>query len=139
MIEKTIADWHRLTEQVLPGGLDELLADDVVFHSPVVHTPQVGKAVTAMYLQGALYALAEGKPISESKFEYVREILDGNNAMLEFRTEIDGIEVNGIDIIQCNDQGQISDFKVMIRPLKAVNTVHQKMMAMLEQMKAQSA
>lgn len=139
MIEKAIADWHKLTEQQLPGGLDALLADDVVFHSPIVHTPQVGKALTTMYLQGALWVLAEGKPISESKFEYVREILDGHHAMLEFRTEIDGIEINGIDIISCNDDGKITDFKVMIRPLKAMNLVHQKMMAMLEQMKAQSA
>lgn len=138
MIKKTIADWHKLTEQQLPGGLDELLADDVVFYSPVVHKPQHGKALTAMYLQGALYALAEGKPISESKFEYVREIVDGNNAMLEFRTEIDGIEVNGIDIIQCDDAGRIREFKVMIRPLKAINIVHQKMMAMLQQMQATS-
>ncbi len=128
MIEKTIARWHELLETNDQSILDELLADDVTFHSPVVHTPQEGKEITKLYLASASNVLGNGD------FRYAREVLDGNNAVLEFVTEVDGIHINGVDMIRCNDAGQIVDFKVMIRPLKAINLLHKKMGEMLQQL-----
>lgn len=122
----TLKTWHQLMQNRDVDGLDDLLADDAVFHSPVVHTPQEGKAITKAYLGAAFHVLGN------DQFEYLREIVDGNNAVLEFRTELDGIVINGIDMIQWDDAGRIRDFKVMVRPLKAVNKLHEKMAAMLE-------
>jgi len=143
MIESTIAKWHRFLRGELPGGLDELLHDDVVFYSPVVFTPQRGKEVTKMYLQaagatlgdGAAPGSAPGTPIVGGKFRYVGEVMGGNRAVLEFETEMAGKYVNGVDIITCDDTGKIVEFKVMIRPLQAINAVHDAMRAMLEQMR----
>jgi hypothetical protein len=118
--------WHEVARTRNVAGLDALLADDVVFHSPVVHTPQVGKKVTALYLGAAFQVF-----FNES-FRYVREIAGPRDAALEFQVEIEGIAVNGIDLIKWNDAGQIVEFKVMIRPLKAINLIHQKMAAMLQ-------
>jgi hypothetical protein len=118
--------WHDLVRTRNVKGLDSLLADEVVFHSPVVHTPQVGKALTALYLAAAFHVF-----FNES-FRYVREIVAANDAALEFQVEIEGIAVNGIDLIKWNDAGRIVEFKVMIRPLKAINLIHQKMAAMLQ-------
>ena len=118
--------WHDLVRTRNVAGLDTLLADDVVFHSPVVHTPQVGKAITALYLAAAFHVF-----FNES-FRYVREIVGPRDAALEFQVEIDGVAVNGIDLIAWNDAGRIVEFKVLIRPLKAVNLIHQKMAAMLQ-------
>lgn len=109
-----------------PSGLDALLADDVVFHSPVVHSPQQGRKLTAWYLAAAF------RVFSKAEFRYVREIVGATDAMLEFETEIDGVQVNGVDIIRWNESGRIVDFKVMLRPLKAINLIHQRMAAMLE-------
>jgi hypothetical protein len=125
----TIAAWHDLVRRRSADGLDALLADDVVFHSPVVHTPQVGKPLTTMYLSAALLVLAN------DSFRYVREVVGTHDAALEFQAEIDGISVNGVDLIRWNDEGRIVDFKVMVRPLKAVNLLHAQMRAMLEAMK----
>ena len=118
--------WHELVRTRDGRGLDALLADDVVFHSPVVHTPQVGKAITARYLTAAFHVF-----FNES-FRYVREIVGPHDAALEFQVEIDGIAVNGIDLIKWNDAGRIVEFKVLIRPLKAINLIHQKMAALLQ-------
>ncbi|HBT56291.1 MAG TPA: hypothetical protein DEA92_03985, partial [Pseudomonas sp.] len=96
----------------------------------VVHTPQVGKPITTLYLSAAFKTLNE-----PGHFKYLREVVDGNNAVLEFQTEIDGITINGIDMIQWNDEGKIVDFKVMVRPLKAVNAIHAAMGRMLEAIK----
>lgn len=125
----TIAAWHDLVRRRSADGLDALLSDDVVFHSPIVHTPQVGKAVTTMYLTAALHVIAN------DTFRYVREVIGPRDAALEFQAEIDGISVNGIDLIRWDDTGRIMDFKVMVRPLKAVNLLHAQMRAMLESMK----
>ena len=119
-------EWHRIVRERDPDGLDDLLADDVVFHSPVVHTPQSGKPITAMYLAAAVIVL--GQP----SFRYVREIVGATEAVLEFVVDIDSIEVNGVDLIRWNEQGRIVDFKVMVRPLKAINLIHQKMAAVLQ-------
>ena len=118
--------WHEVARTRNVAGLDALLADEVVFHSPVVHTPQVGKMITRLYLGAAFQVF-----FNES-FRYVREIVGPRDAALEFQVEIDGIAVNGIDLIKWNDAGQIVEFKVMIRPLKAINLIHQKMAAMLQ-------
>lgn len=120
-----IATWHHLVQTGDPSGLDRLLADDAVFISPIVHSPQHGKALAKAYLSAAF------KVFFNPSFRYVREILGPTDAMLEFETEVDGILVNGVDIIKWNDAGQIIEFKVMIRPLKAVNVIHERMGAML--------
>jgi len=121
--------WHEVVRSRDMAQLDALLADDVVFHSPVVHTPQRGKAITRMYLMGAMHVL------NTEHFRYEREIVGERDVLLEFVTELDGLQVNGVDLIRFNDAGQIIDFKVMVRPLKAVNAVHQKMGEMLQRLK----
>ena len=129
MIDDVIARWHRYMDGELPGGLDELLADDVVFYSPVVFTPQRGKEITTLYLTGAAQVLGG------DSFRYTKEVLAGDTAVLEFETSIEGKYVNGVDIIRCDDSGRIVEFRVMIRPLQAINLVHQQMGAMLDKMK----
>ncbi|MEM7535253.1 MAG: nuclear transport factor 2 family protein [Chloroflexota bacterium] len=127
-IPAVIQTWHEIIKTRDPADLDTILADEVVFHSPVVHTPQVGKQITMLYLSAAAQVLGG------EQFEYVREVYGEHDAILEFETDLDGIHLNGVDMIRWNDDGQIVDFKVMVRPLKAVNKVHQMMGAMLAQM-----
>jgi hypothetical protein len=155
MIEPVIEKWHAHLRGELPGGLDELLDDDVVFFSPIVYTPQEGKALTSMYLQAASQTLpgdgaaalassdsdgalasagSDGPSDRPGRFRYTKEVLAGDTAVLEFETSVEGTYVNGVDIIRCNDQGRIVEFRVMLRPLKAVNLVHAQMKAMLESM-----
>lgn len=141
MIEEVVAKWHQYMRGQLEGGLDALLADDCVFYSPIVFTPQVGKDITKMYLMAAGQTLPGDKPsedTSESskdgKFRYVKEVMSGNTAVLEFETTVEGKYANGVDIITCNADGLISEFKVMFRPLQAINAVHRQMGAMLEKM-----
>jgi hypothetical protein len=117
--------WHNIVRDRDARGLADLLAADVVFHSPVLHTPQVGKAITTKYLTAALHVFFN------DTFRYVREVIGEHDAVLEFETEIDGIIVNGVDMIKWNSEGKITEFKVMIRPLKAINLIHQKMGEML--------
>jgi hypothetical protein len=117
--------WHQLVATRNAGGLDSLLAEQVVFYSPVVHTPQIGKTITKQYLAAAF------RVFFNESFRYVREVVGSSDAVLEFQVEIDGISVNGVDMIKWNEAGQIVEFKVMLRPLKAVNLIHQKMAAML--------
>ena len=110
--------------------LARLVAQDAVFHSPVVHTPQEGRALVVSYLSAAAATLGQGE------FRYVRELVDGQNVMLEFPCVLDGIQVNGVDIIHFDEAGKIADFKVMIRPIKAVNKVWEMMAAQLEKASA---
>ena len=123
--------WHEHFANKDGTGLRDQIAEDAVFHSPVVHTPQAGKPLVVAYLSAADIVLAN------DSFRYVREIVDEskNMAMLEFELELDGIQVNGVDIISWNDEGKIQDFKVMVRPLKAINKVWEEMGKMLETMK----
>ncbi len=125
MTEHPLDRWHRMVRDHDPSGLHELLAEDVVFYSPVVHTPQQGRAVTAMYLTAAF------EVFFNPTFRYVREIVGPSNAMLEFETDIDGVLVNGVDIIRWNEASLIAEFKVMVRPLKAIQLIHQRMAALL--------
>lgn len=113
--------WHRMVADHDSQALDDLLADDAVFHSPVVHTPQVGRKLTAMYLRAAMHLLGN------ANFRYLNEWSAERSAVLEFEATIDGIQVNGVDMIDWNADGQITCFKVMVRPLKAVNLMHQLM------------
>ena len=124
MIDDVIARWHRYMDGELPGGLDELLADDVVFYSPVVFTPQRGKEITTAYLSAASRALGGGEG---GTFRYTKEVLSGDTAVLEFETSVEGKYVNGVDIITSDDTGRIVEFRVMIRPLQAIQAVHEQM------------
>ncbi len=128
MDSSPLAVWHQLVESGEMTGLENLLADDVVFHSPVVFTPQEGKELTLMYLTAAFHVLGG------DEFVYTREVVNERDAVLEFKALVDGIEVNGVDMIGWNEEGLINDFKVMVRPLKAFNLLHQKMREMLSAM-----
>lgn len=126
MANRGLDNWHR----VLAGGnrpqdLAAIIREDAVFHSPVVHTPQAGREKVVGYLAAA------GVVLNTDKFRYVREFAEGNHALLEFVTELDGIHINGVDIITFDDDGLIADFKVMVRPLKAINKVWELMGAQL--------
>jgi len=144
-IDQVIEKWHAHLRGQLPGGLDELLDDDVVFYSPIVYTPQEGKAITKLYLQAAGQTLPgddaggtekgadEAKP---GRFRYTKTVTSGDTAVLEFETSVDGTYVNGVDIMRCNAAGRIVEFRVMIRPLQAINLVHAQMKATLERMQS---
>jgi len=147
-IHRCVENWHRHLRGELPGGLDALLADDVVFLSPIVFSPQHGRALTKLYLNAAYSTIGEGSKQSAaadpnekraSKFRYTKQILSGHQAALEFETELSGKYVNGIDILTCDDAGLITEFKVMVRPLQAINLLHQQMAAMLKQMQGARA
>jgi len=139
MIKENIKKWHDHIKGEFPGGFDELLADDVIFYSPIVFSPQKGKDLTTLYLMAAGNTFggdqSKDGTLQESSFKYTKEVLDGNQAILEFETQIDGKYVNGVDIITFNSEGKISEFKVMIRPLQAVNIIHEKMQEILKQFK----
>ena len=122
--------WHRYVETRDVALLDDVLADDVVFRSPVVHTPQQGKKITTAYLAAALTAL-DGGDGEEGRFGYVGQLVDGHRALLEFRTRVGEIEVHGVDLLTVDDEGRIVEFTVMVRPLKAVHAVWDAMGALL--------
>ena len=122
--------WHKVALSKDPAAISAVLHEDCVFESPVVHTPQLGKAITAKYLAAA------GFTLGNDSFRYVGEWHRENSSILEFTAEIDGIKINGIDMISCDDDGLVTHFKVMVRPLKAVNMLHQKMGEMLGAMSA---
>jgi SnoaL-like domain len=121
MIPPTIERWEHVVKSRDLDLLDQLLADDVVFESPVVHTPQVGRAITRAYLAAALQVL------NSPEFRYIRRWFGEQSAVLEFETRLAGLTINGVDIINRNSEDRINRFKVMIRPLKAINAVHQAM------------
>ena len=124
-MQTVLEKWHDIARTRDASGLADLLANDIVFFSPVVHTPQIGKTITTMYLTAALHVFGN------DSFRYIREVVGENDAVLEFETEIDGIIVNGVDMIKWNADSQIIEFKVMVRPLKGINVIHEKMAARL--------
>ena len=138
-----IEKWHDIMKNPGPNiteKLDDLLHDDVIFYSPVVFTPQKGKEITKLYLSaaGGVFSSNKDKEQSkpkESKFRYTKELIYANHACLEFETEINCIYVIGIDLITWNDENKITEFKVLVRPLQAVNTLHQMMGEMLDKLK----
>ena len=103
-------------------ALWDLLDPDAVFESPVVHTPQRGRDIAFKYLASAEQVLGGGG------LRYIGEWRNATGAVLEFETEIEGVRINGVDIITLSDDGaRITNFKVMIRPLKAINLLHRLM------------
>ena len=121
-----IHKWHEVVNSDDLNALDNLIAEGAIFSSPVVFTPMEGKEITMMYLHAA------GQSFNMEKFKYTKEIHDDMNSVLEFETCIDEISVNGVDMIEWNEEGKISNFKVMIRPFKAVQKVQEKMVEALE-------
>jgi hypothetical protein len=117
----TIARWREVAETGDEAALEALLSEEVVFFSPVVHTPQRGKAITAKYLNAAFHVLFN------PTFRYVGEWRAESSAVLEFVTEIEGVEIDGVDMISWGPDGRITEFKVMARPLKAINLLHRLM------------
>ena len=130
MYQKTLEIWHEMLDKQDPSRISEILAEDAVMISPVVHTPQRGKKVTSMYLTGAFHVL------SNDTFKYVSENFNQKSAVLEFTTTVDGIEINGVDMLTFNSDGLITEFKVMVRPLQAMNMLHQKMGEMLQELQS---
>ena len=124
-MNSNLETWHSIILKQDKEKLSKILVDDVVFYSPVVHTPQKGKEIVFMYLSAAFVVFFN------DTFKYVREVVNETETLLEFEVEIDGIIVNGIDMISWNSDGKIINFKVMLRPLKAVNLIHQKMAELL--------
>lgn len=127
-MQHPVEQWHHILEHRDAAGLDAWLHDDVVFYSPVVHRPQEGKFLTTLYLSAALQVFVN------DSFRYVRQVVGDRDAVLEFMVEIDGISVNGVDMISWDENGQVISFKVMVRPLKAMQLIHQKMAEMLSQL-----
>ena len=122
----TIERWHQIVKAKDPVGLAAILSDDAVFESPVVHTAQLGKAITLNYLMAALRVL------NNDSFTYLNEWQGPKSAVLEFQSNVEGVIVNGVDIISWNEAGLITHFKVMVRPLKAMNKLHDMMARMLQ-------
>jgi hypothetical protein len=118
--------WHEGLTSNDPKLLDEILDESCVFTSPIVFKPIEGKEMSKLYLMGA------GQTFDMDRFEYVRELVDGLDSVLEFETYIGDISVNGVDIIRWNDEGKIIDFKVMIRPLQAIGALQKKMSEALD-------
>ncbi len=125
IVPETIRRWHRIALEKRAEDLRGILAEDCVFESPVVHTPQQGRDICEKYLRGALSVL------NTEHFRYGGEWYGATSAVLEFFSEVDGVKINGVDIISWNADGQITYFKVMVRPLKAINKLHEKMGAYL--------
>ena len=121
--------WHQGLKSQDQEFLDEILDDSCVFTSPIVFKPIEGKMMSKLYLMGA------GKTFDMNRFEYVRELVDGLDTVLEFETYIDDISVNGVDIIRWTEEGRIVDFKVMIRPLQAIGALQKKMSEALDSFK----
>jgi ketosteroid isomerase-like protein len=124
-MDDPIERWHAFLVTRESAILDGLLAEDVVFESPVVFTPQRGKAIVTAYLRAATQLLGV------ESFRYRNTWRSESSAVLEFEVVLDAIAVNGVDIIAWNHDGRITQFKVMLRPLQAVNIVHAKMREML--------
>jgi ketosteroid isomerase-like protein len=129
MSKDNLERWYAFVRDHDEKALSDMLHDDCVFHSPILHTPQEGKALTYMYLSAAGKVLTEG-----GQFAYVGEWLSEDGAVIEFNTVIDGIKIDGIDMITWDADGRITDFKVMLRPMKAIEKVRDQMFAMLQQM-----
>ena len=128
--QQALEKWHEVAANgSKPEDLAAIMREDAVFHSPVVHTPQRGRPIVVAYLAAA------GQTLGNDSFRYVREVVGDGTAVLEFTTEMGGIHVNGIDMIAFDEDGLITDFKVMVRPLKAVNKVWEMMAAQLERQK----
>ena len=143
-IHDVLDRWHQHLKGQLPGGLDALLHEDCIFLSPVVFSPQRGREISKLYLSAAANVLPGDEAASapatnddeHGKFRYMKKIAQGHHAMLEFETMVGEVSVNGVDIITCDDDGWITEFKVMMRPYKALDAVREQMAAMMEKLAA---
>ena len=125
-MQNPISKWHDVVRNQDNNLLKSILADNIIFYSPVVFTPQKGRDLTFLYL------MAAAQVFNNKSFTYTKEIINENHATLEFELIINGIEINGIDLITWNEAGLIVEFKVFIRPLQGVNVIHKMMQQMLE-------
>ena len=136
MIERVIERWHEYLRGDLPGGLDDLLDDNVVFYSPIVHTPQGARrspsSTSKLQPRPCRRPNSPTAATADQRFRYTKQVLAGDTAVLEFETSVRGKYVNGVDIIRCNAAGRIVEFRVMVRPLQAVHIVHEQMKTMIE-------
>jgi len=139
LIEDVYKKWHLVLRGEL--DIDEILHPECIFWSPVLFHPQKGRELTKMYLSAASLVFpgdeaqdtkSEKNESASTSFHYTKRVLDGYHAVLEFETSIDGLLVNGVDIITCDDSGLIVEFKVMIRPRQALEKVREQMMSMIE-------
>ncbi|MEY8017493.1 nuclear transport factor 2 family protein [Mycobacterium sp. HUMS_12744610] len=126
MIER----WIEIVDTGRTDELRDLLAEDAVFLSPAVFTPQEGRDKAVAYLAAA------AKLFSGNGFRYIEKWYAERSAVLEFVADVDGIHVNGIDMIHWNDDGKITSVKVMLRPLKALQAVIPEMGRLLQQPEA---
>ena len=129
---KMLNKWHTMIKSKQVDQVSTLLADNVTLFSPVIHSPIQGKKMVSMYLTAAFHTFLNGT------FNYNREFSGDNSAVLEFSLNIQGIEINGIDMITWNDESKITEFKVMIRPYKALNMINDQMTAMLATLQQQA-
>jgi hypothetical protein len=127
-VDAALARWHSVVEHRAAAAIPSLLADDVVFRSPAVHTPQRGRPVVTAYLTAALRVLGP-------ELEYHREWRRSDSVVLEFTTEVAGMAVHGVDMITWGEDGRITDFTVMVRPAKGLEALVERMGAELEQMR----
>ena len=127
-MKEVISNWHNVVKHHDKKLLKTMLDKDAVFYSPILFKPQKGRKMVMAYL------LAAAKMFEHANFHYVKEVTSGREAVLEFNAEIDGLTIDGVDIITCNEEGLITEFKVMLRPLKAIEKVGEKMKAQLESM-----
>jgi hypothetical protein len=118
---ETLTRWHQVVEAKDPALLDDLLADEAVFRSPAVHTPQEGKELTTSYLRAAMVVIGP-------TLTYQHEWYDDGSAILEFTAELDGLTVHGIDMIRWGADGRITEFTVMVRPFKALQKLMELML-----------
>ena len=128
-MENPIVKWHEVVKNRDYNLLESILADDIIFYSPVVYTPQKGKQLALQYL------MAASEVFNSSSFKYDKEVIGRSNASLEFSLTLDNTDINGIDLISWDESGKILEFKVFIRPLQGVNMIHKLMQGMLESFK----
>ena len=118
-MNETLSRWHEFVATQDAGILDEILAEEVKFHSPFVWKPKEGKAMTIRILTTVTTVFED--------FRYVREIIDGQNFALEFEARVGALTLRGVDLIQPGEDGKIVDFEVMVRPANALQALGMEM------------
>lgn len=113
------------------AAIEAMLADNVVFTSPVAFKPYPGKPITAAILRGVMRVFED--------FRYIREIADGRDHALVFEAAVDGKKITGCDFLHVDDEGKIDDFMVMVRPLSGATALSEAMAAQFEQIKQEAA
>lgn len=128
-MKNPIKKWHNVVKLRDYDLLKSILADDIIFYSPIVYTPQKGMDIATKYL------VAASEVFNTGNFSYDKEVIQGQQASLEFSLNINNTEINGIDLISWNNDGKINEFKVFIRPLQGINIIHKMMQLTLESFK----